>query len=51
MKFYKDYTNIKLITKNPYKKQAINLLTKYALDKTQKQLLEYMIYKYEEIIK
>ena len=50
-KFREDYTNVKLVTKSPYEKQAIELLTKYAVDKTQKQLLECMMYKCEEIIK
>ncbi|CAI2191465.1 2906_t:CDS:2, partial [Funneliformis geosporum] len=51
VKFCKDYTNAKLVTKSPYEKQAMDFLTKYALDKTQKQLLECMMYKCEEIIK
>ncbi len=38
-KFYKNNKIISLCTTNPYEKQASELLTKYALVKTQKQLL------------
>ncbi len=51
MKFCEDHTNVKLITKSPYEIQAMDLLTRYALVKTQKQLLECMMYKCKEIIK
>ena len=51
VKFREDYTNTKLVTKSPYEKQAMDLLTNYALSKTQKQLLESTMYKCEEIIK
>ncbi|CAG8841571.1 40497_t:CDS:2, partial [Gigaspora margarita] len=40
---------IKLVTSSPYEKQASELLTKYALKKTQHQLLEFMTYKCETI--
>ncbi|CAG8760984.1 35191_t:CDS:2, partial [Gigaspora margarita] len=42
---------IKLVTSSPYEKQASELLTKYAIKKTQQQLLEFMIYKCEIINK
>src|SRR5436853_2860328 len=34
-KFKEDYRNVKLVTKSPYEKQAMDLLTNYALNKTQ----------------
>ena len=48
-KYCENYTNIRLITKNLYKKQAMKLLTRYALKKTQTQLLESSMYKCQEI--
>src|SRR5204862_602780 len=36
-------------TKSPYEKQAAQLLTRYALEKTQVQLIESLSYKCEEI--
>ena len=49
VKFREDYTNIKLVTKSLYEKQAMDLLTRYALDKTKKQLLECMMHKCEKL--
>ena len=45
-KYCENYTNIR---KNLYEKQAMKLLTRYALKKTQTQLLESSMYKCQEI--
>ena len=50
-KFCEDNKTISLCTTSPYEKQASELLTKYALVKTQKQLLQCMSYKCEKIIR
>ena len=48
-KFCEDNNVISLLTASPYEKQASELLTKYALIKTQKQLSQCMSYKSEKI--
>ena len=49
VKFCENNKTIALLTASPYEKQASELLTKYALVKTQKQLLQCMSYKSEKI--
>ncbi|CAG8609227.1 2600_t:CDS:2, partial [Funneliformis caledonium] len=48
-KFCGDNKVISLLTASPYEKQALELLTKYALMKTQEQLSQCMSYKSEKI--
>ena len=48
-KFCEENKNISLLTTSPYESQASELLTKYALKKTQKQLSQCMSYKSEKI--
>ena len=48
-KFCEDNKVVSLLTASPYEKQASELLTKYALTKTQKQLSQCMSYKSEKI--
>jgi len=51
VKFCENNKTIALLTPSPYEKQASELLTKYALVKTQTQLLQCMSYKSEKIIR
>ena len=49
LKFRENNKPGSLLTTSPYENQASELLTKYALTKTQQQLLQCMSYKSEKI--
>src|SRR5688500_7890070 len=49
IKFCEENRNTLLLTTSPYESQASELLTNYALKKTQKQLSQCMSYKSEKI--